>query len=204
MPYRPEHKEETRVRIIECARRLFNRHGFSEVSIDQVMAEAGLTRGGFYNHFRNKEELFCEAVEFYATCDPSARWDGVDIDFEGERRTFAAQMVNAYLSRPHLEDLDYHCPMVALPSDIARAGPAMRETYQMLLQGMIGMFQSGVGGDDEAARRKAITIATLCIGGMVMARTVDDAGFANEVRETARDLALQIGAFDDPASSRAA
>ena len=204
MPYRPEHKEETRVRIIECARRLFNRHGFSEVSIDQIMAEAGLTRGGFYNHFRNKEELFCEAVKFYATCNPTERWDGVEVDFEGERPTFAAQIVNAYLSRPHLDDLDYHCPMVALPSDIARAGPAMRETYQMLLQGMIGLFQSGVGGDDETARRKAIAIATLCIGGMVMARTVDDAGFADEVRETARDLALQIGAFDDPASSRAA
>ena len=204
MPYRPEHKEETRARIIECARRLFNRHGFSAVSIDEVMAEAGLTRGGFYNHFRNKEELFCEAVKHYATCNPAEHWDGVDLDFDGERRVLAAQLVNAYLSRPHLEDLDYHCPMIALPSDIARAGPAMRETYQMLLQGMIGMFQSGVGGDDEAARRKAVTIATLCIGGMVLARTVDDAAFANEVREAARALALQIGALEDPASSRAA
>ena len=43
----------------------------------------------------------------------------------------------------------------------------MRETYQGLLQGMIGMFQAGVGTEDKAARTKAMTIATLCIGGMV-------------------------------------
>ncbi len=204
MPYRPEHKAETRTRIIECARRLFNRHGYSEVSIEQVMAEAGLTRGGFYNHFRNKEELFCEAVKFYATCNPSERWEGVEFDIGADRRTFARQIVNAYLSQPHLEDLDYHCPMVALPSDVARTGPVMRETYQGLLLGMINMFQSGLGNDDTDARTKAMTIATLCIGGMVLARTVDDQTFANEVREAARAMALRIGEFDDPVKERAA
>ena len=106
--------------------------------------------------------------------------------------------VNRYLEDKGMDRIDHA---------LGRPVDPMRETYRMLLQGMIGMFQSGVGGDDgddKAARRKAVTIATLCIGGMVMARTVDDAAFANEVREAARALALQIGAFDNPASSRAA
>ena len=51
MPYTPEHKEKTRQRIVASARRLFNRHGFTGVSIDEIMADAGLTRGGFDNHF---------------------------------------------------------------------------------------------------------------------------------------------------------
>jgi AcrR family transcriptional regulator len=62
MPYSPEHKRDTREIIIENARRLFNKKGFSEVSIDEVMENVGLTRGGFYRHFRDKDELYTEAV----------------------------------------------------------------------------------------------------------------------------------------------
>jgi TetR/AcrR family transcriptional regulator, transcriptional repressor for nem operon len=68
MPYTAEHKENTRRRIVQSARRLFNRHGFNGVSIDEIMAEAGLTRGGFYNHFGTKEELYAEVVQQVLTC----------------------------------------------------------------------------------------------------------------------------------------
>ena len=54
MPYSPQHREKTRARIVESARMLFNRHGFEDVTIDMVMGDAGLTRGGFYNHFDSK------------------------------------------------------------------------------------------------------------------------------------------------------
>ena len=62
MPYTAEHKHQTRKRIVQSARRLFNRNGFAEVSIQQIMEEAGLTHGGFYKHFSAKEELYREAV----------------------------------------------------------------------------------------------------------------------------------------------
>jgi AcrR family transcriptional regulator len=62
MPYAPEHKQETRKRIVNSARRLFNRKGFAAVTIDDIMADAGLTRGGFYKHFNTKEELYADAV----------------------------------------------------------------------------------------------------------------------------------------------
>ncbi len=62
MPYPSDHKQKTRQRIVEAARVMFNRHGYDQVSIDEIMAEAQLTRGGFYAHFRSKEELFAEAT----------------------------------------------------------------------------------------------------------------------------------------------
>jgi AcrR family transcriptional regulator len=185
MPYAPEHKEQTRARIVECARRMFNRHGFEAVSIDQIMASAGLTRGGFYHHFANKEELYSEAIASYARCNPS-------VNFAGSARQIVLQMVNAYLSRQHLEDIDRHCPMIALPSDVARAGPAVRRTYEMLLGGMVGVFERGVDPVDGDARHAALAIATLCIGGMVIARTVEDSVLATEIREAARLLALEV------------
>ena len=73
MPYRPEHKAETRARIVENARLLFNRHGYDNVTIDMVMEAASLTRGGFYGHFRNKQELFAAAVASFLM-GRGARW----------------------------------------------------------------------------------------------------------------------------------
>ena len=65
MPYSPTHKERTRAKVVECARILFNRHGFDGVTIDMVMEQAELTRGGFYYHFKSKEELFAAAVSSF-------------------------------------------------------------------------------------------------------------------------------------------
>jgi TetR/AcrR family transcriptional regulator, transcriptional repressor for nem operon len=188
MPYAPEHKEQTRARIVECARRMFNRYGFEAVSIDQIMASAGLTRGGFYHHFANKEELYSEALAGYARCNLAA-----DLNFAAPAQQVVLQMVNAYLSRQHLEDIDRHCPMIAVPSDVARAGPAVRRTYELLLEGMLGVFEQGVDPTDGDARQAALAIAALCVGGMVLARTIEDDGFAAEIREAARRVALEVG-----------
>jgi TetR/AcrR family transcriptional regulator, transcriptional repressor for nem operon len=190
VPYAPEHKEQTRARIVECARRMFNRHGFEAVSIDQIMASAGLTRGGFYHHFANKEALYSEAIAGYARCNPG------NGNFAAAAREIALQMVNAYLSRQHLEDVDRHCPMIALPSDVARAGPVVRRTYEMLLGGMLAMFERGVDPADGDARQAALAIAALCVGGMVLARTIEDDALAAEIREAARLVALEVGGLD--------
>jgi TetR/AcrR family transcriptional regulator, transcriptional repressor for nem operon len=74
MPYPSEHKTETRTRILDSARRLFNRNGLTEISIDDIMAGAGLTRGGFYSHFGSKEELYAEAILHFAHCRPLPSW----------------------------------------------------------------------------------------------------------------------------------
>ncbi len=191
MPYRPEHKQETRERIVESARQLFNRRGFSDVSIDEIMSDAGLTRGGFYNHFDTKDELYCEAVAAYTQCNPTDRWDGVTFDMNGSGRTLAHELINAYLSSEHLGDIDGQCPMISLPSDVARAGPEVRSVYQRLLQGMGSMIEEGLKSENAQTRRRtALAITALCIGSMVVARTVDDEEFANEMREASRQFIL--------------
>jgi TetR/AcrR family transcriptional repressor of nem operon len=195
MPYRPEHKQETKARIVESARQLFNRRGFSEVSIDEIMAQAGLTRGGFYNHFDTKDELYCEAVQAYAQCNPTDRWDGVELDFSEAGQRLAQQFINAYLSGEHLDDVEGHCPMIALPSDIARAGPEVRGVYERLLKGMAAMIEGGVNSRVDA-RQTALAITALCIGSMVVARTVPDKAFAHEIREAARQFVFDQECWD--------
>ena len=74
MPYSASHKLETRQRILESARRLFNAKGFVDVSIDEVMDHAGLTHGGFYRHFRDKGELYAEAVRWFLCEEAPKPW----------------------------------------------------------------------------------------------------------------------------------
>ena len=70
MPYPAGHRDEVRNQIIGSARKLFNRSGFDNVSVDQIMADAGLTRGGFYAYFKSKSDLYAEVLSCFLT-DPN-------------------------------------------------------------------------------------------------------------------------------------
>jgi len=189
MPYKPEHKQATRERIIESARMLFNRRGVADVSIDEIMSSAGLTRGGFYNHFKNKEELFSEAVDNFLNGQGAVMRSAAGVDTAPPGLVSIERMVNGYLSIDHLENLEGQCPLIALPSDIARAGDAVKASYQHLFKAMVGLFEKNLEGG-EKARQKALTIASICVGGMVLARTLPDKTLADEVCNAARASAL--------------
>ena len=191
MPYTPEHKEKTRTRIVESARALFNRKGFANVSIDDVMALAGLTRGGFYNHFRTKDELFVEAVDSFVRRSPS-RFAEAERRSKGQSDVFAKALVEAYLSDAHLDDVDGHCPMIALPSDVAHAGPDAKAAFKRLVEGMSRVLARGVpDARAKVARDRALALVALCVGSMMLARTLDDPSLAREIRRAARTLALE-------------
>ena len=69
MPYPANHRIEVREKIIQSARRLFNRYGFDNVSLQQIMSGAALTHGGFYNYFDSKSDLYAEVLGCFFT-DP--------------------------------------------------------------------------------------------------------------------------------------
>jgi len=186
MPYAKDHKAKTRARIVEAARKLFNQHGYQDVTIDMVMAAADLTRGGFYKHFSGKEELFAAAVRAFLM-GRGAKWRAdAGIDTTQLRPEMAGQMVQSYLSADHLGALQDQCPMIALPSDVARGNTEVKEAYQELLVAMVGLFEATLPPNpDGPARRKALSLAALCVGGMVLARTLPESTLAQDVRKAA-------------------
>lgn len=198
MPYRPEHREETRARIVECARVLFNRHGFHGVSIDQIMAEAGLTRGGFYNHFKDKEALHSAAVQSFLM-GRGAQWrEETGVDISNLTPKMAVQMIGAYLSPEHLGDLDGQCPMIALPSDVARAGKETQLAFEELLVAMVWLLENAANDDRDDTRTNSLAAVALCVGGMVLARTLPNCALADEVRSAAYKNAVSfIGCAND-------
>lgn len=192
MPLSAEHKQQTRAKIVEAARLLFNRHGFEGVSINEIMTAAGLTRGGFYNHFKNKDALYAEAVSSFLM-GRGAQWRAeAGVDPARPSAEMARHMINGYLSTEHLGDLEGQCPMIALPSDVARASPQVQESYQQLLAGMVGLFECSLETEDEKNRPTALSLAALCVGGMILARTLPNNELADEVRLAALTMADSI------------
>jgi len=196
MPYPSEHKPQVRARIVNRARELFTRRGFTEVSIDEIMAAAGLTRGGFYNHFKTKEELYTEILAAYAV----DRRNEAPKDLSQCGPELARQMLNQYVSRQHLENVNGHCPLMALPSDVARAGPTVRAAYQEVLEALAGLFEACLkDANGTSPRQRGLAIAATCVGAMVLARTIDDEALADEICEAARSFACDglAPAIDD-------
>jgi TetR/AcrR family transcriptional regulator, transcriptional repressor for nem operon len=191
MPWNAEHKARTRARIVDAARRLFNRHGFQDVTIERIMAEAGLTRGGFYHHFGSKDALYAEAVASYATCNPFVQRQRTRTRSSGDPRLLARSLVRLYLSDEVLADDSLQCPLYALPSDIARAGPSPRTAYTALIRGMMRIHRRALAGARDADRR-AQAIVSLCVGGMVLARTTSDPALRVSLRRAARRQALAL------------
>jgi TetR/AcrR family transcriptional repressor of nem operon len=189
MPYSSEHKAQSRERIVGAARRLFNRHGFEQVSIERVMSEAGLTRGGFYHHFGSKDELYAEAVASFSTCNPF-RPDFKDAP-PPEPAQLARMLLDVYLCDEVFDNADHHCPLYALPGDVARAGLSPQKAYTQLIRNLTAVYAAALDGVPDGEQR-AQAIVSLCVGGMVLARTTDDAVLRRSLRAAARVQALAL------------
>jgi TetR/AcrR family transcriptional regulator, transcriptional repressor for nem operon len=187
MPASPNKHDQIHERILLSAGRLFNRHGYNAVSIDRVMAEAGLTRGSFYMYFSSKSDLYAQSVTRVVRekKDPA---DGGD-----HARFSANQIIRDYLSVRPFEEVDSGSPMIGLPSDISRIDPSVRRAFESALRQMVEIFDEDLRGRSKPADGRGLAIAALCVGGMILARTVDDRGLADELRNAALATALSLG-----------
>ena len=162
MPYPASHRVETKRAIIDSARKLFNRSGFDNVCLQEIMAGAGLTHGGFYSYFNSKSDLYAEVLGCFFT-DPNWKscWEGVKVDLSST--DVGSQIVRAYLSRQHFEDVENSCPMVALPTDVARSGPSAKAAFQTVFTAMVSVLERSMIESGNARRARAQGIAAMCI-----------------------------------------
>jgi TetR/AcrR family transcriptional repressor of nem operon len=200
MPYAEGHRDKTRRKIVDSARRLFNRHGFDNVSLDGIMDGAGLTRGGFYSYFESKSELYAEVLSCFFT-DPEWKncWEGIEVDLKSA--DVAPQVIRAYLSRQHYEDVENSCPMVALPTDVSRSGQKAKRAFEAVFAGMVSVLERSLrkGGQDPHVMAQAV--AALCVGGMVVARAMENRKSADALRDACMSVALNLGGWDRKAEA---
>lgn len=195
MPYPAGHRNEVRKNIVKSARRLFNRNGFDRVSLKQIMAGAGLTHGGFYSYFASKSELYVEVLGcFFTDPDWKSCWEGVEVDLSS--REVGPQIVQAYLSRQHFEDVENSCPMTALPTDVARSSFSTKRAFETVFRAMVSVLERSTVKNGAPRRHSAQAIAALCVGGMVVARALADRRHADELRDACMSVALELGGWD--------
>jgi TetR/AcrR family transcriptional regulator, transcriptional repressor for nem operon len=101
-----------------------------------------------------------------------------------------AQVVNAYLSRQHFEDVENSCPMVA------RSGVSARRAFETVFRAMVSVLERSLPDQKQRSRVRAQAIAALSIGGMVVARTLVDRAHADELRGACLAMALQLGGWE--------
>ena len=186
MRYPPGHKQETRRRILSAASALFRKQGVQATGLPDVMKAAGLTVGGFYRHFDSKKALFREAVS------SSLQRTLAFLRHSPEQQPSREWLRNAaarYLSPEHLANVDHGCPLPALTPEIARADPEVRRVYEEALLEIVEVLASRMP-DAEAgdldARERAWSFMAMNVGGLMLARGVDDAETAREILRSCR------------------
>jgi len=171
MRYPAEETAAKHERIVKEASRLFRERGFENVSVGDVMKAAGLTHGAFYAHFASKEQLQAAAVAY-----------GQKVSLGRVLRNKAMRNKGAYadryLSPPHRDNPGDGCTMAALGQEVARSAPELKAAFE---RGLEELLSAEAGGRKEAIFRTAALL-----GGMVLARAVQDPRLSDEILKSVR------------------
>ena len=168
-----EQMAENRRRILDAASRLFREKGFDAVSVAEVMKAAGLTHGGFYGHFRSKDDL----IEHALTHVLAGSTGGEDL------RTY----VDAYLSPRHRDDAGGGCPTASLAAAARHQTPGVRSAMAEGLRRRVDHIGKSLPEADPAERRRAaIGIWAAMVGAVILARAIDDPALSDEVLDGTR------------------
>lgn len=127
MRYSPEHKAENHEKILSIATRSFREHGGDRSGIGTVMKKAGLTKGGFYRHFRSKDDLFVEAVT--QAFDEMGRRMLEAATSAPEGQALRA-IIERYLSTGHANSPGMGCAFAALGPEVARKPRSVRKRIE--------------------------------------------------------------------------
>jgi TetR/AcrR family transcriptional repressor of nem operon len=173
-----EQVEENRERIIDVAARLFRERGLDGIGVADLMKEAGLTHGGFYGHFKSKEDLIAQAAG-RAQANSAQRWVKVIDEAPGDPMQALGEH---FLSSRHRDRVGKGCIFAALGPELSRQKIAVRHSVTEGLRPFIDILTKIVPGRSKAERRtKALATYASLVGGMVIARAVDDTAFSEEV-----------------------
>ena len=170
MRYVEDHRRQTHDRIVENASYGLRQKGAEGLSVVDLMKLAGLTHGGFYNHFDSRAALVSEAIAF-AMDQTTERWKKL-ANGKTSRERFEA-LIADYLSPRHRDDPKRGCALPALAADVARSGPAERRALASKLEKMIDVFAELLPDETPQQARQIATgaIATM-VGSMMLSRAV--------------------------------
>ena len=184
--------EENHEAVIAAASRLFKARGINGVSVPELMAEAGLTHGAFYGHFKSKDDLAVAACE-HALAEKRALYGEIRNRHGADRRAALAEFVERYTTKMHRDQPGLGCPVAALADDAAREefkGP-LRKAFAGGVEAMAAGLQAMLSPRSRAARReRALADVAMLVGALVLSRATKGQPISEDILEAARKAVL--------------
>jgi TetR/AcrR family transcriptional repressor of nem operon len=164
MRYSLEHKAQNHANILSVAARAFREHGGSS-GIGTVMKKTGLTKGGFYRHFRSKDDLFVEAV---ARAVDEAGRGMVEVAKSAPEGQALRAIIERYLSAGHANSLGTGCPFSALGPELARKPLSVRKRIEALLEAYPERLLPFIPGQTREEKLAKCRLLLPSMAGMLM------------------------------------
>ncbi|UZJ61855.1 TetR/AcrR family transcriptional regulator [Pseudomonas sp. KU26590] len=184
MRYAEDHKAQTHQRILQEAAARFRRDGIGATGLQPLMKALGLTHGGFYAHFKSKDDL----VEKSLRCAVDQLLASVTEKLAEDSSTQA--FIDIYLSTAHRDHPEAGCPLPTMASELGQRGQASEITDE-LINHMLATLEAGIPADGQS-RDKSVMLMSGLVGAMVLARSAKDPALAERILETTRDQLKQL------------
>lgn len=161
---------ETRKRIVEAAARAFRKQGIEATGVAEIMASAGLSHGGFYRHFKSKDQLVTEAL---SATEKNLVRDSLAAAEQGGDAVL--NVFREYMTSNYRDNVEDGCPLAAMGSELVRAGVDTRHaattSFRRIIDTVAPFMREKEGEDGEDM---ALGLLTNMIGALTVARMVDD------------------------------
>jgi len=163
-------KSNSRQRIIQSAKEMFKSKGIEKTSVALVMEDAGLTHGGFYRHFDDKQQLVEVAIEssFEEICGTLR--NGYEVKTPAK---VLDEYSDLYLSKLHLDNPQVGCPIASMASELAKEEETYKTVFSQGFKELIQTLQVGFPESDTENEKNAMRHMAMLVGAMVIARASD-------------------------------
>ena len=189
MRYSLEHKAQNHENILSVAARSFREHGGDSSGIGTVMKKAGLTKGGFYRHFRSKDDLFVEAVG--RALDETGR-GMVEVAKSAPEGQALRAIIERYLSAGHANSPGTGCVRAALGPELARKPVAVRRRIEALLEAYRERLLPFMPGQTREEKLTKIRLLFSSMAGvLMMARVIPTPEKREQVLMEARNFFIK-------------
>ncbi|MEB8433069.1 TetR/AcrR family transcriptional regulator [Cocleimonas sp. KMM 6892] len=194
MPLSKQHKQTSHDKILSSAITLFSTKGFDQVSIDELMNHAGLTRGAFYAHFESKQAVYAKAVVAGAKRTEISRVKPDDFDDQ----QWIKYLVNDYLSLEHINQEHSPCPLAFLVTDIANSESEVKEAYTKVFRGLNAAMHKRISKVTEDTKKPEVSkediyaATAMMIGSVAIGRALNDESLTSDLLNSSRQSVFEL------------
>ena len=187
MGFSKAQKEQSRKRILDIASRQIKERGIESVALNDLMKDAGLTKGAFYGHFKSRDDLILEATKH-------ARTGGLTVLetlIKNGKHPTLGKIVDTYLNMEHVHNPQFGCVVCSLAGESKSQPESVRAELTDTFNAQVNFVERALKGKDVS--RRAIGIMSAIIGAVSTARTVNDLKLAQSILDETRRLILRSG-----------